>query len=47
VVVAAVEGGASGGKTCVPIAHKVYLALQYREQQRDKKAKPDALASAK
>jgi penicillin-binding protein 2 len=47
VVVAAVEGGASGGKTCVPIAHKVYLALQLREQQRDKKAKPDALASAK
>ncbi|HEX4646384.1 MAG TPA: penicillin-binding transpeptidase domain-containing protein [Verrucomicrobiae bacterium] len=47
VVVAAVEGGASGGKTCVPIAHKVYLALQLREQQHDKKVKPDALASSK
>jgi penicillin-binding protein 2 len=40
VVVATVEGGASGGLTCVPIAHKVYLAIQQREQQREKKAAP-------
>lgn len=33
VVVATVEGGASGGLTCVPIAQKVYEALQRREQQ--------------
>jgi penicillin-binding protein 2 len=33
VVVATVEGGASGGKTCVPIVHEVYLALQAREQR--------------
>jgi penicillin-binding protein 2 len=32
VVVATVEGGASGGLTCVPIAHDIYLALQQREQ---------------
>ncbi|MDB6110782.1 MAG: Penicillin-binding protein 2 [Pedosphaera sp.] len=45
VVVATVEGGASGGLTCAPIAHKVYLAIQQREQQRDKKApKPETLA---
>jgi penicillin-binding protein 2 len=41
VVIATVEGGASGGLTCAPIAHKVYLALQQREQQlRDKKSAP-------
>lgn len=33
VVVATVEGGASGGKTCVPIVREVYQALQQREQQ--------------
>jgi penicillin-binding protein 2 len=37
VVVATVEGGASGGLTCVPIAGKVYKALQLREQQPPKK----------
>lgn len=30
-VVAFVEGGTSGHKTCVPIVHKVYVALQHRE----------------
>jgi penicillin-binding protein 2 len=33
VVVATVEGGASGGLTCVPIAHNVYLALQQKDAQ--------------
>jgi cell division protein FtsI/penicillin-binding protein 2 len=37
VVVATVEGGASGGLTCVPIAGKVYRALQQRDQQPQKK----------
>ena len=31
VVVATVEGGVSGGATCAPIAHDIYLALQERE----------------
>ncbi|EEF61178.1 peptidoglycan D,D-transpeptidase FtsI family protein [Pedosphaera parvula] len=47
VVVATVEGGASGGLTCAPIAHKVYLALQQREQQpHDKRSatRPGTLA---
>ncbi|MDB6121501.1 MAG: Penicillin-binding protein 2 [Pedosphaera sp.] len=44
VVVATVEGGASGGGTCSPIAHKVYLALQQREQQKKNAPKPGALA---
>ena len=38
VVVATVEGGASGGLTCAPIAHKIYLAIQQREAERNKKA---------
>jgi penicillin-binding protein 2 len=41
VVVATVEGGGSGGKTCAPIAHDVYLAIQKREQQREKKTAPE------
>ena len=40
VVVATVEGGASGGLTCVPIAHAVYLALQARDQHLQKKSAP-------
>ncbi len=40
VVVATVEGGASGGLTCVPIAGKVYSALQQRDQQLQKKRSP-------
>ncbi len=42
VVVATVEGGASGGLTCVPIAHTVYLALQQREQAHNTKGAPKA-----
>jgi penicillin-binding protein 2 len=38
VVVATVEGGASGGGTCVPIAHDVYVALQARDQHHETKA---------
>jgi penicillin-binding protein 2 len=48
-VIAMVDGGgASGGLTCAPIAHKVYLALQQREQHLDRKALPklDTLARA-
>lgn len=33
VVVATVEGGASGGLTCVPIVHSVYLAIQQKDAQ--------------
>ena len=33
VVVAMVEGGLSGGLTCVPIAHTIYLALQEAEHK--------------
>jgi penicillin-binding protein 2 len=39
-VVAMVESGSSGGGTCAPIAHKVYLAIQQREQERQQKASP-------
>ncbi len=48
VVVATVEGGISGGLTCVPIAGQVYLALQQRDQQLQKKAaeKHGTLAAA-
>jgi penicillin-binding protein 2 len=44
VVVATVEGGASGGGTCSPIAHKVYVALQQREQQKKNAPKSGTLA---
>jgi penicillin-binding protein 2 len=40
VVVAMVEGGRSGGKTCVPVVRKVYEAILRREQQREKKTAP-------
>lgn len=40
VVVAMVEGGASGGKTCVPVVRKIYEAILRREQQREKKTAP-------
>jgi penicillin-binding protein 2 len=48
VVVATVEGGASGGLTCVPIAHSVYLALQERDRKLEQKnaLKTHALATA-
>ena len=32
-VVAMLAGGASGGRTCAPIAHEVYLALQQMERK--------------
>jgi penicillin-binding protein 2 len=35
--------GGSGGETCGPLAHQVYLALQKREQQ-SKSTKPGTLA---
>ena len=38
VVVAMVEGGASGGKTCVPAVHKIYEAILRSEQQRERKS---------
>ncbi len=37
VVVAMVEGGRSGGKTCVPIVHRIYQTILQREQQREQK----------
>jgi penicillin-binding protein 2 len=40
VVVATVEGGISGGVTCAPIAHKVYLEIQQREEERTRKPPP-------
>jgi penicillin-binding protein 2 len=43
-VIAMVESGESGGKTCAPIAHKVYLALQQREQLKKGLPKPEILA---
>ncbi len=48
VVVATVEGGYSGALTCVPIAHKVYLALQERDQHpfKKKSSKQGTLATA-
>jgi penicillin-binding protein 2 len=39
VVLAMVEGGRSGGHTCVPIVHKVYQAILQREHQREQKPK--------
>ena len=36
VVVAMVEGGTSGGKTCVPVVRNIYEAILRREQQREK-----------
>lgn len=42
-VVVMVESGASGGKTCAPIAKRIYEALQKRE--RDGGQKPSTLAS--
>jgi penicillin-binding protein 2 len=44
-VVAMLAGGSSGGGTCAPIAHDVYLALQ--QMERRPPAKPAALAQAK
>ena len=40
VVVATVEGGASGGLTCVPIARKIYLEIQQRELDRSRTPAP-------
>lgn len=40
VVVAMVEGGRSGGKTCVPAVRKIYEAILRREQQIEKKSMP-------
>jgi len=40
VVVATVEGGASGGLTCVPIAQKIYLALKERDAHLQSKSLP-------
>jgi penicillin-binding protein 2 len=40
VVVVTVEGGASGGSTCAPVAHKIYLAIQQREQERSRTPAP-------
>ena len=42
-VVAMVAGGASGGRTCAPIAHDVYVALQ--QMERKAAAKPQTLAA--
>ncbi len=45
VVVATVEGGISGGKTCVPIVHSVYLALQEREARHQQQPAAKTLAT--
>ena len=37
-VVVMVEGGASGGRTCAPVAHDIYKAIQKREQEPQKNA---------
>jgi len=42
VVIVMIEDGGSGGATCAPVAHQVYLALQKREQQQKP---PGSLAS--
>jgi penicillin-binding protein 2 len=42
VVVVVVEGGASGGVTCAPVAQKIYRALQNQENQ--PKPKPATMA---
>jgi penicillin-binding protein 2 len=44
-VVAMLAGGASGGRTCAPIAHDVYEALQ--QMERKAATKPQALAVIK
>jgi penicillin-binding protein 2 len=44
-VIVMVAGGVSGGKTCAPIAHDVYVALQ--QMERKASAKPAALAQAR
>jgi penicillin-binding protein 2 len=44
-VVAMLAGGSSGGGTCAPIAHDVYLALQ--QMERKPPARPAALAQAR
>lgn len=44
VVVAMVESGGSGGKTCAPVARQVYEAIQALEQPRSRP--PKSLASA-
>jgi penicillin-binding protein 2 len=44
-VVAMLAGGASGGSSCAPIAHDVYVALQ--QMERKAAAKPPALAQAR
>ena len=41
-VVAMVEGGSSGGRTCAPIVHDIYAAIQNRDQRSP--ARPTALA---
>ncbi len=42
VVIVMVEGGASGGGTCAPVAQKIYRAIQYQESRQ--KPKTPALA---
>ena len=42
VIVAMVESGGSGGKTCAPVARQIYEAIQ----KRDKRHSPPAVASA-
>ena len=42
VVVVMIEDGTTGGATCGPVAHQVYLALQKRESQ-PKSTKPESL----
>ena len=44
-VIAMVVGGASGGLTCAPLAHKVYVAIQ--EKEKKTAAKPGILAEAR
>ncbi len=39
-VVVMVEGGASGGGTCAPMARQIYQALRDRETQRERKVTP-------
>lgn len=44
-VVVMVESGASGGKTCAPVARKIYEALQQRERETGQKATTFALVN--
>ncbi|MDB6067551.1 MAG: Penicillin-binding protein 2 [Pedosphaera sp.] len=46
-VIAMVESGISGGKTCAPIANKVYLAIQQKEQERERRGAPKAESLAR